>query len=141
MQEPRQIEQFPHVITEKLRFGDTDQQGHVNNAVFATLFESGRVAFLYDPERGMPPSGCQFVIAEITIRFAGEMNYPGEVRVASGVSRLGRTSVGLSQALFLDGRCVAMADSAIVLIDTHTRRPAALPDNARAALSSLMLAP
>ena len=130
---------FPHRITERLRFGDTDQQGHVNNAVFTTLFESGRVAFLYDPERGLPPDGTQFVIAEITIRFLDEMWFPGDVVVASAVARLGRSSIGLKQALFFEERCVATADSVIVLTDPTTRRSTALPDQARAVLGALAI--
>jgi hypothetical protein len=30
---------------DKLRYGDTDRQGHINNAVFTTLLETGRVEF------------------------------------------------------------------------------------------------
>jgi len=32
--------------TDRLRFSDLDRQDHVNNAVFSTLFESGRVGVL-----------------------------------------------------------------------------------------------
>ena len=34
---------------DKLRYADTDRQGHVNNAVFSTALETGRAEFLYDP--------------------------------------------------------------------------------------------
>ena len=132
---------FPHHITERLRFGDTDQQGHINNAVFATMFESGRVDFLYDPARGLPPDGMHFVIAEITIRFVAEMMFPGDVVVASGVLRIGRSSIGLRQALFVDDECTATADSVIVLTDPASRRSTAIPDDARATLERLSLTP
>lgn len=132
---------FPHRITERLRFGDTDQQGHINNAVFATMFESGRVDFLYDPQRGLPPTGAQFVIAEITIRFVAEMMFPGDVVVASGVSRIGRSSIGLNQALFVDDVCTATADSVIVLTDPTSRRSTPIPDEARTTLERLMITP
>ena len=132
---------FPHHVTERLRFGDTDRQGHINNAVFATLFESGRVAFLYDPARGLPPQGTQFVIAQLTIRFMGEMSFPGEVLVASGIARIGTSSVTLSQALFLDGACTAAADSVIVLTGAESRRPTPLPDAARAHFAALAVEP
>ena len=36
------------ITNEKLRNGDTDQQGHINNAKIATFFESGRVEVLAD---------------------------------------------------------------------------------------------
>src|ERR1700722_2154599 len=35
---------------DKLRYADTDRQGHVNNAVFSTALETGRAEFLYDPD-------------------------------------------------------------------------------------------
>ena len=36
---------------EKLRYADTDRQGHVNNAVFATMLETGRVELLYSLDK------------------------------------------------------------------------------------------
>lgn len=134
---PRSPSAYPHQITERLRFGDTDMQGHVNNAVFATLFESGRVAFLYDPEHGLPPEGTQFVIAELTVRFERELMFPGDVLVASGVSRIGNTSMTLGQALFAGDQCVATAHSVIVLTDLKTRKSTPLPDAARARFEAL----
>ena len=133
------IDDFPHRITERLRFGDTDQQGHVNNAVFATLFESGRVDFLYDPANGLPPAGTQFVIAEITIRFLAEITFPGTVDVASAITRIGNSSAAIRQALFFKGSCVATADSAIVLTDHSTRRATPLPDSVRTRFGTLMM--
>jgi len=130
---------YPHQITERLRFGDTDMQGHINNAVFATLFESGRVAFLYDPGHGLPPEGTQFVIAELTVRFERELMFPGDVVVASGVSRIGNTSLTLTQALFAGNERVAGAESVIVLTDLATRRSTPLPDAARARFEDLSI--
>lgn len=130
---------YPHQITERLRFGDTDMQGHINNAVFATLFESGRVAFLYDPGHGLPPDGTQFVIAELTVRFERELMFPGDVVVASGVSRIGNTSLTLTQALFTGDERVATAHSAIVLTDMATRRSTPLPEAARSRLEALAI--
>jgi acyl-CoA thioester hydrolase len=34
---------YPSVTYDKVRYADTDRQGHVNNAVFATFLETGRV--------------------------------------------------------------------------------------------------
>ena len=39
-----QLADYPHRVTDTIRFGDLDPQGHVNQAVFLTYFESGRVA-------------------------------------------------------------------------------------------------
>ncbi len=53
---------------ERARYSDTDRQGHVNNAVFATFCESGRVAFLYG-NGGLAPPGYGFVIARLELDF------------------------------------------------------------------------
>lgn len=136
---PRSQAAYPHCITERLRFGDTDMQGHINNAVFAVLFESGRVAFLYDPSHGLPPDGTQFVIAELTVRFERELMFPGDVVVASGVARIGNSSLTLTQALFADSQRVATAESVIVLTDLATRRSTPLPDAARDRFAALTI--
>lgn len=130
---------YPCTVTEKLRYCDTDRQGHVNNAIFSTFCESGRVPFLYDPARDLPPKGTQFVIAQLTLNFIDEVNWPGEVRIGSGVSRIGRSSLTLNQSIFFEDRVVATADSVIVLMDETTRKSTALPDAARAVFETLMV--
>jgi len=54
---------------DKVRYADTDRQGHVNNAVFSTYLETGRVEFLYDPKAPLADDGVSFVIARLTLEF------------------------------------------------------------------------
>ena len=129
---------YPCTVTEKLRYCDTDRQGHVNNAIFSTFCESGRVPFLYDPSRGLPPPGTQFVIARLTLNFIEEINWPGEVEIGTGVARIGRSSLTLDQGIFFEGRVVGTADSVIVLMDEATRKSTPLPDEARKTFEALM---
>lgn len=136
---PLTLNQFPVQITEKLRFGDTDRLGHINNAVFATLCESGRVAFLYDPDRPLLVAGTQFVIAKLTINFIAEMNWPADVVVGTAVERVGTSSFGLVQGLFIDDELVASSDSVLVLMDENTRKSTPLSDDARARLEQMTL--
>ena len=44
------LSDYPLQSTDKLRYGDTDRQGHINNAVFATYLETGRVEMLFTPD-------------------------------------------------------------------------------------------
>ena len=120
---PPRPQDFPHRTVETIRFGDLDRQNHVNNAVFSTFLESGRVIILYGEEYGLTVPGTSFVLAQISIDFLGEMHWPGEVEIGTAVSRVGNSSIGLYQALFVDGRCVATADNTLVLIDKATRKP------------------
>ncbi len=129
---------FPLWTTDVLRYCDTDRQGHVNNAVFATFCESGRVKALLNPEAPLAPPGCAFVIARLALDFLGEIRWPGEVEIGTTVLEIGRSSVTLGQGLFVGRRCVATAESVIVLTDETTRRSTPLPDPARARLAEAM---
>jgi hypothetical protein len=67
--EPLPLDAYPSRTSTDIRYADLDRQGHVNNAVFSTFSEIGRVAFLYDPERPLAPDGASFVIARLAIDF------------------------------------------------------------------------
>src|SRR5882757_35021 len=67
--EPPRLTEFPIRVTDVIRFGDLDRQGHVNNAVFATYFESGRVGLIYDAENGLQVPGATSVAVRLEIDF------------------------------------------------------------------------
>lgn len=133
------LEGYPARVVQTLRYNDHDDAGHVNNAVYATFFEAGRVPLLYDPAHNMPPDGCHFSIVRITIDFLAEMTWPGEVTIGTGVTRIGNSSVGLRQGVFKDGTCHATAESIVVLTNSTTRRSQPLPEHARAMFAKLLL--
>ena len=122
---------------DKLRFADTDLNGHVNNAAFATFCESGRVAFLYDDKDPWAPPGHAFVVVRLAIDFRAELFYPGIVDIGTRVTRIGRSSFTMGQGVFRDALCAATAESICVLIDEATRRSVALPPTLRERLNGL----
>ncbi|MGF1552466.1 MAG: acyl-CoA thioesterase [Paracoccaceae bacterium] len=128
------LSDFPFRTFDTIRYADTDRQGHVNNAVFATFVETGRCAFLYDPDAPLAAVGAAFVIAELTLRFRAEIVWPGRVEIGTGVVRVGNSSIGLSHALFQDGRLKATAEAVVVQTDETSRRPRPLSDAAKAFL-------
>lgn len=134
---PPAIESFPTVIVEKVRYSDTDRQGHVNNIQFAAFFEAGRVEILHGEDE-LSGAGCAFVLAKSTIEFLGELDWPGQVTIGTRVETIGTSSTHFRQALFQQGRCTALSDSVMVQVDLATRRGSALTDHARAALAAIM---
>jgi acyl-CoA thioester hydrolase len=128
---------FPLRTYDKIRYGDTDRQGHVNNAVFATFLESGRVEILYDAGNPLADPGCAFVIAQLVLNFRAEVTWPGMVEIGTRVASVGRSSIKLEQALFQNGRCVAIAETTIVQMDETTRRSSPLSSGAVERLSAL----
>ena len=125
---PPQLADFPHHMTDNIRFADIDIQGHVNNAVIATFVESGRVGFSRDPVHGFKIPDAGFVLRRIVIDYLAEMLFPGQVTIATRVERMGTTSLTLGHALFVGTTCTATAESTMVLVDPATRRPRPFPD-------------
>lgn len=132
-------DQFPYRTGDIIRFGDLDPQGHVNNAVFATYLETGRVILLRDPKYGLCVAGATFVLARIEIDFRKELKWPGTIEVGSAVAEIGRRSFTFAQAIFHNDACAATGRATMVLIDQASRQPRALPDEVVARLKDLML--
>ena len=120
------LEDFPYRLTDNVRFADLDPNQHVNNAVYATYFETGRVTLVKDRSYGLMPEGLGWIMVRLDIHFRAELRWPGTVEMGLGVSRFGRTSVTFDQVVFSQGRCVASAQAVTVLIDEATRRPTPL---------------
>ncbi|MBU1212606.1 MAG: acyl-CoA thioesterase [Alphaproteobacteria bacterium] len=126
IQRPEQLTDYPLVSSEKLRFADTDRNGHVSNAVFAVCCQNARMELLTDAGLTPVPPGAQFVLGRLDLTFRREMHWPGTVQVGTRVARVEGSTVHLAQALFVEDRCVAIAKSAVVLINMDTRRPESL---------------
>jgi acyl-CoA thioester hydrolase len=117
-----------------LRLSDLDHQNHVNNAVHAVLFTNGRFNFIQRNLRPHVAGVAPLALVKITIEYLNEMHHPGEVECGTLIRRVGRSSVTFGQALFNEGRCAAVAESTMVLLDPQTRRPKPLPPQAVAQL-------
>src|SRR5438445_7255670 len=120
------LEDFPYRISDNVRFADLDPNHHVNNAVYATYFETGRVTLMKDHSSGLMPPGLGWMMVRLDMHFRAELRWPGTIEVGLGLVKFGRTSVTFDQVVFSEGRCVASAQSVSVLIDDATRKPTPL---------------
>ena len=126
---------------DKLRYNDTDRQGHVNNAVFATLCESGRVMFLYDETLNLAGADANFVVVRLELDFRLELFYPGRIDIGTRVLGIGRTSFRLGQGIFNGDTCAATSETVLVLMDEATRKAKALTPQLRAWLEARLARP
>jgi acyl-CoA thioester hydrolase len=122
------LEDFPYRLTDNVRFADLDPNQHVNNAVYATYFETGRVMLVKDRSLGLTPSGLAWMMVRLDIHFRAELRWPGTIELGLGVAKLGRTSATFDQVVFSEGRCVASARAVTVLVDETTRKPTPLTE-------------
>jgi acyl-CoA thioester hydrolase len=123
-----------------LRYSDMDPLGHLNNAVYSTLYEAGRVDFARDAMGAHLPEGLDTVLVRIEIDFVAEGRFPGTAEVTTELTRIGGSSFDFAHAITLDGRLLSRARSVCALIDTRTRRAVRFPDSLRAALTPMLRA-
>ncbi len=114
-------EDFPLKSYDKIRYRDTDRQGHVNNALFSTFLETGRTEFLYAKEP-LHAENASFVIANQKIDLLSEIKWPGTVEIGTAITKIGNSSLSLFQGIFQDGKLTALADTVIVQMDEQTRK-------------------
>lgn len=126
------LEDFPYRLSDNVRFADLDPNQHVNNAVYATYFETGRVTLMKNRSYGLMPEGLGWIMVRIDIHFRAELHWPGKIELGLGVAKFGRTSVSFDQVVFSEGKCVASARAITVLIDEVTRKPVPLTPELKA---------
>jgi len=132
------LNDFSHITHDKIRYVDTDRQGHVNNAVFSSFLETGRVEILYDQNNGLMSEHCSFVIASIKLDFLNEITWPGEIGIGTRISRIGKSSISIEQGLYQNHICVALAETVIVQMNDGTRKSMALETRAIEVLTKYM---
>jgi acyl-CoA thioester hydrolase len=116
---------------EKLRNPDTDQFGHVNNAVMASFFEAGRMELFGGRPDDPGAAKLQLVVVRLLMNFHKELYYPGRVAIGSAVARVGRSSFDVVQGLFTGDDCIASAEATCVAFDPDRRRSTEIPETMR----------
>ncbi len=134
------LEDFPIRAFDKLRYGDTDRQGHVNNSRFLTFFETGRTELLHAEGDKKADEGCSFVLAKVTVEFRAELLWPGTIHIGTKITKLGNSSITFHQALFQNDALAAVCESVIVQTNDQTRKSQPLSDAARQRFEALIIA-
>jgi acyl-CoA thioester hydrolase len=119
----------------QLRYSDYDERGHVNNAVYLTYFELGRVEAWRALGEGHEPA---FVVAEarVTYRSPAMLGDPLAVEVDVGEIRTKAWTWKYRIVDPRDDRLVAEGETTQVMYDFAARKSVPIPDTLRAALGS-----
>ena len=112
-----------------------DAQRHVNNAVYSTYFETGRVAMFRNPDLSIGVLNATFVLARAEIDFLRELHWPGDLVVGTALKEFRRRSFVVAQAVFQGEDCAAVGDFTMVTLNKETREPIPLPEAVIARLS------
>lgn len=86
---PPKLCDYPVRSVKKLRYADTDRNGHISNAVFAVCCQNARMEVLCDPNQVPIPPDTQFAIAKLVLEFRVEMHWAGIVEIVTHVEASG----------------------------------------------------
>lgn len=123
-----------------VRYNDLDPLGHVNNTAMAIFLEQARCE-LITPR--LKAHGRQFdmVLASTKLDYLHELKYPGTVEIGTIATRIGTKSFELAHGVFQDGVCAGTGSVVMVFFDLDKRASAAPPDEIRALVTELLVAP
>lgn len=128
---------FRFATTAEVRWRDLDAMSHVNNAVYFTYMEQGRVHYLR--EIGLvpdDPAGIGFILAEAHCQYRSPLKLGEQVTIRMRISKLGRSSFVFEYRLEgEDGRLAAEARTTQVRYDYERGRAVPLSPDWRRAIA------
>lgn len=137
--DPSTPDSFAFWTQERLRAGDLDIVGHVNNNAIGVFLENGRVRMfmaagenLYSAAAGGGAAPqTTWVVRRLEVDFVREIRFPGIVWTGSRVTRFGTTSCRVEQGIFVDGTCRVTAVATAVCFDPRGRKSVAISEPLR----------
>lgn len=124
-----------HTTTIKMRWGDMDALGHLNNTYYFRYMETARLEWLESVNAPLEPEKTGPVIAHIACDFKKELVYPADVVIRSYVTHLGRTSMKMDHEFLLAGdeqTIYATGHVVLVWVDYLNGGSIEIPANIRA---------
>lgn len=115
----------------QLRFGDTDALGHVNNAVYASYAELGRIDFL----KKLDTRITGFILARLAMDFRRQVKLGEDCYITTEVARVGQTSITMRQVMYAEGEVACEFEAVIVNFDYEKNEPTPVPAAMRAQLA------
>lgn len=117
-----------------------DINRHLNNVALETLHEDTRATLnrqIFRNVYGDHAHGPRIVTSTIVVHYLREAPWPAMLQATVGIGHVGRTSYVASTGLFLDGVCISLCDTVLVLLDDAGPTP--IPEDIRTQLASLRL--
>ena len=116
----------------QVRFGDTDALGHVNNAVYASYAELGRIDYI--ARVGLPATG--FILARLAMDFRRQVKLGEACRITTQIVRVGTTSMTMRQVMYAAEEVACEYEAVVVWFDYRTNKPVPIPAEQRALIAS-----
>ena len=100
---------YPFNCTIETRYRDLDSNLHINNGVFASLLEEGRVRFHRASQFGGVSGEMTAMVVSVAMEYLGESHFPEPLDVYVGAAKIGNSSYDLCQLVMQQREVIAFA--------------------------------
>ncbi len=121
-------------ISLPIRWRDLDAYGHVNNSAYLTYLEEARLGWLAGVDGEWYGKQAAPVLAAAHINYRNQLEWPGNIIVELGCTRVGRSSITIAHRIVAEddrGRVYADGDTVMVWINPETGQSVPLPEVVR----------
>jgi acyl-CoA thioester hydrolase len=127
-----------HEVKLRVRYGETDAQGVVNNANYLSYFEVGRVEWMR--AAGMPYGelerrGLGFLVVEANVRYRRPAFFDDELVVRARIAEVSRASFVFGYEVLREGETLATGSTRHVCVDLRNKRTRRIPPDVLALVS------
>ncbi|WP_182346774.1 acyl-CoA thioesterase [Tomitella gaofuii] len=131
----------PYRVRLQLRWGDSDQLGHINNVMYLEYAQEARLRFLSEIGGTSTYSLGPIVVRRIEVDFERSLRYTAEgIDVDVWVLKVGTSSFTLRHRIRdPHGNVYSTVDAVAVAVDLETESSRPIPDDVRAILTERIL--
>lgn len=129
---------YRYFHTVQSRWMDNDVYGHLNNAVYYSLFDTAIAMLLAECESPFfAAGGMQRLVVKSSCEYLSSLRFPDSIVVGVKIASLGNSSIRYAVAAFgADAEAAAAQGEFVhVCVSADNHRPISIPDELRAALS------
>jgi acyl-CoA thioester hydrolase len=125
-----------HETKLRVRYAEIDAQGHVNNAVYLSYFEVGRVEWLRAAGlsyRELEAQGYGIVVVEVLAHYRRAAFFDDELTLRTELADLSRASMRFEYEVSRDGELLVTGHTRHACVDLATGKPIRVPEGVLAA--------
>lgn len=121
----------------RVRFGETDALGHINNASYFIYTEEARVRFFEAIGYSMGTKQWQFIMASTKCDFLKQGYFNQELTIKTYVSKIGTKSFQLDHEIICTKtqQLIATGEATVVYFDFEKQQSEAIPPKLREKLA------
>ncbi|MBE4908965.1 acyl-CoA thioesterase [Bacillus luteolus] len=131
-----------HITKIKVRFGETDALGHINNSSYFAYLEDARIGFFESIGCNMSTTSWNFILASTKCDFIGQGYFNQILKITTTVTRIGNKSFQLEHEIFDDqtDRLIARGNAIIVYFDFEEQQSVVIPESLKVELERHLVA-